>query len=217
MAVAYRFRPGESINETKLARLLGGSRTPLREALNRLVAEGFIHFEHSRGFFGRDFSQREIEDLYELRDAIEQGSVRSACAHASDAALDEIGVFLRRSGPAHGAMTTAQLVGLDEHFHDALIAAGGNREMRRSLQNVNARIKFFRWIDMDGRRGGTQREHRAILAAVRARDAARGCQLMHEHIAMRQEQITGAIREGISRIYLDGGDDLLAGDENATP
>ena len=71
MTIAYRIKPGERLNEVELARQLGGSRTPLREALNRLAAEGFLTFRRSQGFYCREFKPREIHELYQLRSIIE--------------------------------------------------------------------------------------------------------------------------------------------------
>ena len=63
MAILFEFKPGERINEVGLARRLGASRTPLREALNRLVAEGFLVLKQDRGFFCRDLKPREMYEL----------------------------------------------------------------------------------------------------------------------------------------------------------
>jgi DNA-binding GntR family transcriptional regulator len=84
-----------------------------------------------------------------------------------------------------------------------------NDEMMRVLDNINARIKFFRWIDMDARRAATQGEHRDILAAIRAREPGLAADRMGQHIAVRLDQITSAIKEGYSRIYLSGDDEKL--------
>src|ERR1700752_1900901 len=76
MAVSYEFKPGERLTEGELARHLGLSRTPLREALNRLNTEGFLRFTPGKGFFCRELDAHEIFDLYELRKSIEVASVR---------------------------------------------------------------------------------------------------------------------------------------------
>jgi DNA-binding GntR family transcriptional regulator len=75
MAVSYQFKPGERLNEGELAKRLGVSRTPLREALNRLNTEGFLRFTPGRGFFCRELDAHEIFDLYELRKSIEIASI----------------------------------------------------------------------------------------------------------------------------------------------
>ena len=94
------------------------------------------------------------------------------------------------------------LVDLDEQFHQGLVRLSGNREMLRSLDQINARIRFVRWIDMRGRRDVTQGEHRAVLDAVVARDAATGCALMDKHVQRRLEQIVDRVRESYGRIYV---------------
>ena len=77
-AVNFEFRPGERINEGAIARELDASRTPLREALNRLVAERLIAFRPGQGFFCRALDSRTIFELYEMRAVIEVAAVRRA-------------------------------------------------------------------------------------------------------------------------------------------
>src|SRR3546814_15197709 len=70
------------------------------------------------------------------------------------------------------------------------------------LRNINARIHFFRWVDMQGRRDHTQGEHRALIAAIRARDAATASDLTRIHITRRLDQIVEVMREGYARLYM---------------
>ena len=71
LAISYRIKPGERLNEGELARNLGVSRTPLREAMTRLNTEGLIRFVPGKGFYCRDLNVNVIFSLYELRNAIE--------------------------------------------------------------------------------------------------------------------------------------------------
>ena len=84
MAILFKFKPGERINEVDLAQRLGASRTPLREALNRLVAEGFLVLKQGRGFFCRDLKPREMFELYQFRAVLEVAAVRLACEQATE-------------------------------------------------------------------------------------------------------------------------------------
>ncbi len=202
MAISFRFEPGQRVNEVAVAQHLGASRTPLREALNRLVAEGFLTYKRGRGFFCREFKPREIFELYQFRSVLEIAAVRLACEQATEAEVDELDRFLRDTGPEAGGRTSEELVALDEFFHERIMALTRNAEMTRVLANVNARIKFFRWIDMDTKRIETQREHGEILEALRDRDADLAGRRMGDHIAKRLDQITAAIKEGRSRIRL---------------
>jgi DNA-binding GntR family transcriptional regulator len=203
MAVGYAFKPGERLNEGDLARLLGISRTPLREALNRLNTEGFLRFAPGKGFFCRELDAQEIFDLYELRKSIEVAAVRLAVKRARDEAIDHLLGFLDATGPDPGERTSVELVELDEIYHERLMGMSGNAEMLRVLRNVNARIRFVRWIDMDRiNRAGTQAEHRAVLAGLKARDETACMAVLEKHIDRRLDQITSAIKEGYAQIYM---------------
>ena len=203
MAVSFEFKPGERLNEGSLASLLGISRTPLREALNRLNTEGFLRFMPGKGFFCRELDAQEIFDLYELRKSIEVAAVRLAIKRAQDQDVDALLTFLRDTGPDPGERTSIELVQLDETFHERLLAMSNNAEMLSVLRNVNARIRFVRWIDMDRiNRTKTQAEHRAVLLGVKARDEAKCVPLLEKHIDRRLDQITSAIKEGYAQIYM---------------
>jgi DNA-binding GntR family transcriptional regulator len=200
--IRFDFRPGERLNEGAIARDLGVSRTPVREALSRLVAAGFLDHEPGQGFFRRKLDPKEIFDLYELRQQIEVGAVRLAVERAAPDALASLDAFLARSMAAAPDYSVDALVDFDEAFHQGLVRLSGNGEMLRSLQQINARIRFVRWIDMRGRRDATQGEHRAILDAIKSRDPVRGCALMEAHVQRRLEQITERVRESYARIYV---------------
>lgn len=203
MAVSFEFKPGERLNEGDIAKRLGVSRTPLREALNRLNTEGFLRFAPGKGFFCRELDAHEIFDLYELRKSIEVAAVRLAIRRARDEDIDALIAFLDATGPDPGERTAVEQVELDETFHERLMAMSNNGEMLRVLRNVNARIRFVRWIDMDRiNRSASQGEHRAVLAGLRARDEAACVSVLEKHIDRRLDQITSAIKEGYAQIYM---------------
>jgi DNA-binding GntR family transcriptional regulator len=203
MAVAYELKPGERVNEVEIARKLGASRTPLREALNRLSAEGLLRFTPGKGYFCRDLEVDEIFQLYELRKTIEIAAARLAVERATDEDIDALLAFLAGTGPDPGSRTTFELVHLDEAFHERLLAMSGNQQMLRVLANVNARIRFVRWIDMDRRdRRKTQLEHREVLRALKRRDAGACVALLERHIDRRVDDITAALKEGYAQIYM---------------
>jgi DNA-binding GntR family transcriptional regulator len=94
-------------------------------------------------------------------------------------------------------------VELDETFHERLMAMSNNAEMLRVLRNVNARIRFVRWIDMDRvNRSNTQVEHRAVIEGLKARDEATCIAVLEKHIDRRLDRITSAIKEGYAQIYM---------------
>ncbi len=100
MAMTFRFLPGERLNEAILAKELGVSRTPLREALNRLSTEGFLTFSANNGFFRKPLDVKEIFDLYEFRMHLELSAVKLAVERASDEQLLAIEKFSEESARA---------------------------------------------------------------------------------------------------------------------
>lgn len=202
MAVTFQFQPGGRINEVELARKLEVSRTPLREALQRLVSEGFLIVRPNKGFFCRELDPKEIFDLYEFRRGVEMFSVRLACERATAERLAALSRFLDETADAPDDANIEQVLYYDQNFHETIASLSGNGELVRTLKNVNSRIYFVRWVAMTGQRALTQREHRAILAAIQSRDADKADALMADHILHRKDQILAAIREGFSRIYM---------------
>jgi DNA-binding GntR family transcriptional regulator len=202
MAISYQLRPGEKVSEIELAQRLGVSRTPVREALTRLVNEGFL-LPASRGFVRKPLDVQETLDLYEARVAIECACLGLATARASDAEIAEAAAYLGGSQQVPADTPVERLVELDEGFHLRIADMAGNAELRRVLVNLNERIRFIRWIDMEKvGRDSTQREHRAILDALKARDAGASDRLLREHIGHRQDQVVEAITRGLAKIYL---------------
>lgn len=202
MAVDFRLRPGERVNEVALSKRLNASRTPLREALNRLVAEGFLTFESGRGFSCRRYTVGEVQNLYQLRQAIERFCAEHAAVSASAEDIARLDGFLDGTA-AEAGRSLEELLAYDEHFHEAIAGWTGNDEMLRTLRNINARIRFFRWVDMEARRDRTQGEHRAILAAIRGRDAQLAAQLMDRHIEKRRDEIAAAVKECHARLFVE--------------
>ena len=206
MAVTYQFRPSERLNEVWLSKQFKVSRTPLREALNRLAMEGFISSGPNRGFYCRPLDAKEIFDLYELRCELEVANVRMVCERAKDEQLLELESFVLTIGKKRVEMDVMDQLRIDEEFHERLARLSGNGEVTRVLENVNARIQFARWIDMDGRLSHTDTEHRQIVEKLKQRDVE-GCEeLMRSHISRRLDQIVEVIKEGFARIYM--GNDL---------
>ncbi|KAA0971979.1 GntR family transcriptional regulator [Aureimonas fodinaquatilis] len=204
LAIRFKLLPGDRVNEVELARQLGVSRTPLREALNRLVSEGFLIFVPGKGFFRRSLDVKEIFDLYEMRQALEMALAEMAVQRATPEKIQEIRDFLVVSMTEDPNRTVNDLVSLDEEFHERMASLSGNLEMLHTLRTINARIRFIRWVNMEnGRRRQTQCEHEAILDAIANHDVEKARSLLQAHIDGRLEQITLAIREGYAMIYMN--------------
>lgn len=215
MAMDFRFLPGERLNEAVLAKELGVSRTPLREALNRLAAEGFLTFSANNGFFRKTIDVKEIFDLYEFRMCLEQVAVRLAVERASDEKLAEIEQFAVASSRKDPNRTVEDLVALDEKFHELLVGLSENTQILEALRNINARIQFVRWMDMTERRSETQHQHLVIIAALKKRDVQAAEQSIRDHIAHRLDQIVEKVERSYGRIFVRKHRSMAAPDEES--
>ncbi len=204
MAVNFEFRPEQRINEVELAAALNVSRTPVREALNRLVIEGLITLVPNKGFYCRPFDAEQIMGLFEVRAALERLGIELAVERASDVAIAELMDFWKGVRNDRGAMSADDLTRRDEEFHIRIAGMGGNPELVRMLESINARIRFVRRIEIENplRRTTTFDEHLAIAEALKARDRARAVACMSDHIAVSVADAVAAMKEGLARIYM---------------
>lgn len=208
MVVGFSIPPEQRINEVGLARQLDVSRTPLREALNRLVSERLIDFRPGTGFFCRPLQVQNIYDLYELRQIIEVATVRMACARGSDADIAALKAALKAHGMDTQGKTVSEACALDEAFHISIAQLTGNASLVSQLIRINEQLRFIRWVDMSARVKTTKGEHRKIMRALIRRDADKAEQVMTTHISRRMDQVVDAVKEGISNIYMGGAAEL---------
>lgn len=212
LAANFEFKPDARINESALSVELGASRTPLREALNRLVAEGFLTFQSGRGFFCRSLSPSLVLDLYEARVAVETETVRLACIRATDEELLLLKDKLDRHEQVDQPVTEPDtLLDQDEEFHLAIAHLSQNLELVGMLKNLNDRVRYVRLVylkakvDQTGRGNGDMGEpsaHRNILRALMERNAETACAAMRTHIGRRREDAAEAVRIAYSQLYV---------------
>jgi DNA-binding GntR family transcriptional regulator len=206
LAVQYSFPPGTRVNEVDLARRLGVSRTPIREALNRLVRDGFMRFVPNRGFFTRELTPDLVRDLYELRAAIEVAAVKLACQRGSDEDIARLRATWEQAVARFASRRLDRMAEADEAFHMGIARLSGNRELITALEGLNSQIRFFRRVDQESRsrRDDTYREHSEILACLAARDARRAATVMETHVVFSQEHALAVTKEVVARIYVTG-------------
>ena len=212
LAANFEFKPDARINESALSLELGASRTPLREALNRLVAEGFLTFQSGRGFFCRSLSPSLVLDLYEARVAVETEAMRLACKRATDEELLLLKETLDRHEQTGQPVTDPDiLLGQDEEFHLTIVRLSQNAELVGMLENLNDRVRYVRLVYLkakvdqagqsDRSRGKTS-AHRTILRALLERNTETACLAMRRHIGRRREDAAEAVRITYSQLYV---------------
>ncbi|MGB3178492.1 MAG: GntR family transcriptional regulator [Albidovulum sp.] len=203
MAANFEFKPAERINESELSKSLGASRTPLREAMNRLVAEGLLVLEGGRGFFCQSLNPKLVVHLYELREALESSAVRLATERATDAEIADLMAYLSSIAPRYTDGTAArEIVSLDEEFHLKIAVLSGNPELQNSIELTYQRIRYVRWIAMREKIDITHAAHLDILKAIAARDPDTAVARMRDHIKTSNEEATETVEKAYSQLYV---------------
>lgn len=203
LAIQYHFLPGQRVNEVELAGKLGVSRTPVREALNRLSSDGFMRFVPNRGFYSRDMSPEGVRELYELRAAIECAAFKLACERGSDAEIEATARIWEDRQALEDSPDWNEMARADEMFHLAVTRLAKNAQITSTLESVNLLVRFFRRIDLQSRqrREKTYREHREIIECLRRRDAVAGEAVLQRHITLSSVHAVEVTKEGLAHIF----------------
>ena len=177
LLVEFEVKPEERINEVQLARRIGVSRTPVREALNRLASEGFVSLTPNKGYSVRALSIEGLLDIYELRAIIECAAFELMCRNAEDAQIEKFGTYWEQIEPSYATRHPDEILKQDERFHLMIAEASGNSEIVSTLESINARIRFIRRIQIEhaSHDKALIDAHREIVTAALARDAVNGC------------------------------------------
>jgi len=164
--------PGSRLSEDQLARQFQASRTPVREALRRLELEGLVVRTRYQGTSVLQLSPNDILDLLDVREMLEGLVARSAAKRASGADLEKLGSIFREVEAANISGEYREYLDHAMQFHDLLATMSGNEFLERLMQNMHDRIRLIggRTILLPGRAQRALDEHRALIAALAARD-----------------------------------------------
>lgn len=183
--VAGVLPPGERLVERQLSLQMGASRTPLREAMIRLVHEGLLTSLPSGGMVVASIDEREARELYDIRLGLEGYAARLAAERRDDAAIEELRSF---AALEHKRLDPVDLRGLEELnnlFHRALYACTGSRRLFDAIETYREQALHYRIYDIYAPHEVVRgvRQHDALIDAVEARDGALAECLMREHIS----------------------------------
>ena len=173
--------PGAWIDEQKLAAEYGISRTPLREALKVLAVEGLVTMKLRRGAYVTEMSSTDVAQVYHLMALLESDAAGTVAAQASGADIAELQALHDRLESE--AQQRDAFFATNEQFHLRLLALAGNRWSAQIVQDLRKVMKLNRHLSLfkQGRLAESLAEHRAVMAAIAARDAAQAARLMREH------------------------------------
>ncbi len=182
--------PGSWIDELKIAEEFGISRTPLREALKVLAAEGLVTMKVRRGAYVTEMSEKDLRDVYHLLSLLESDAAGVVAERATDAQLKTL-------QDLHAELEAAvadreKFFAINERFHMQLLEMADNRWRSQMVADLRKVMKLNRHNSLfkQGRIEDSLGEHRAILAAMVARDAKAAVKAMQAHFAQGLEAAT---------------------------
>jgi DNA-binding GntR family transcriptional regulator len=179
LIVSAQYRPGSMLTEAALSRAMGVSRTPVREALLRLEAEGVLESTLARGFTLRPLSRPEAAELYPILAALEALAVKDSGRSAEPV----LGALRATLGELEGCTDPARRWQLDTQWHATLTSACGNRHLAGLIAQLRTSLSRYElaYMQQVRSREKADQQHREILTALEAGDGRRAASLLTEH------------------------------------
>lgn len=199
MILNFELYPGSRVTEGDMAAQFGVSRTPIRSAMQRLEAEGYLTVKPKQGCFVRPLDIDELAGYYQVRIALEMLSLELACTFMTDAQLKDLCEAWDPKFQKGRTTNAEKMEARDESFHMAIAAGGGNAAVAKYLQDIHHKIRPIRRLDFtEGARiDCTYEEHYQIAQHLLKRDLPAAQATMRAHI-QRSEQFA----KGLTLIQL---------------
>ncbi|HEY8521646.1 MAG TPA: GntR family transcriptional regulator [Gammaproteobacteria bacterium] len=190
--------PGSRLNERALTERFGISRTPLREALKVLSAEGLVTLLPNRGAIVATVTRKDAEDMFQVMSALEALGGELACRRASVNDLAEIQALHEQMRVYHAEGALDDYFEVNQRIHQKIIDCSGNRELADAYRRIAVRIRRVRYMAnlSKERWHEAMEEHEQILAALLARDGERLKALLAAHLDNKLKVVRTWLAEG---------------------
>lgn len=198
LIVEGRIAPGAKLNERALAEQLQVSRTPLREAIKTLAAEGLVELLPNRGAVAAQLSAQDVADTFEVIAGLEGQSGELAAQRITAPELAEIRALHYEMLAAHTRRDLPTYYRLNAQIHERINAAARNPVLTQTYRNVNARLQALRFrSNFDERKWQhAVNEHEAMVALLSARDATALRALLVQHLEHKRDAVLELMRRG---------------------
>jgi DNA-binding GntR family transcriptional regulator len=209
--LADHLLPGTELSELAI------SRGPIREAMGRLAAEGLITMRPRRRAEVRSLTPQELIDAYQVREALEVMAVRLLIPRVTEADLARLDQLIDRMAGHIAEGAVREFFAANVSFHELLCELSGNPKLQEVHHRLEGEIGRFqnRTLALRGSMDDSLTEHRAILAAIRLRDADRAAQLTADHIRVPAQRLQAALKDDAEASDQAGPDQ--AGPDQAGP
>lgn len=187
--ISHRLMPGQAIREDELADRLGVSRTPVREMLRRLEHEDLVRVVPNKGVFVSELTDKDIEEVLEIRLALETAAARSAATKLTTEQTKELKDIRKQLDTAVKLKDSVLSFEADTRLHGLILQAAGNKRAHRIINNLMGQIHRIRFISghKPGRIDTTVKEHKEIVQALLNGDPDGAEKAMRKHLDSTRE------------------------------
>ena len=197
MILSGKIQPGERINESKLSNLLGVSRAPIREALRLLASNGILEIRANRGMFVRDIQIKEVEELYDIRAALDVLAGERAAERIDEEHIQVLDKWMQEMAVCVEVNDTDAYYRANIAFHAAIVEISGNANLLSIYEGVCKQMSLFRRISLSlpGQLRLSLQRHKKIVEAVKSKDSAKAANVMRNHTLEAKKALLRAIRD----------------------
>jgi len=196
--MSLRIKPDSRVSIDQLARDLGVSQTPIREALSMLEAIGLVVRRHHAGYWSTpQLTRQQIDDLFELRLLLEPYVARMAATRMTDADLAELRRHLAVMDASDQPLAYDIYADNDAALHDLIARGSGNPVIIDALHRLHAHLHIFRLRSTSQVTASANREHQAVAEALIRRDPAGAEAAMRAHVEQSYQRLTSGDEDGL--------------------
>jgi len=193
--------PGEPLNEAELCEALGISRTPLREALKLLAAEGLVQLRPNRSGIVAPLLREQLDDLFEAVSIIERAAAELAAVRMTERDIEKLAALQDRLERYHGGGKLREYFELNQQIHALIVALSGNETLKATHQWLFARVERARFIALSrrGRWDQSVDEHRKILGHLKRRESEKAGKLLARHVQRTGRAVADLVEEAAGK------------------
>ena len=190
-------KPGDRLMEMHLASKLGVSRTPIREAIRMLEQEGLAITEPRRGAMVAGMTEKDLEDVLLIRDALDELAVSLACENVNDEIIASLEASMKNFQKAIKGGNVKEIVAADEEFHNIIYRAADNRRLETIVNNLREQMYRYRYEYSKDKTVYSQLidEHSRIIEGLKNQDVNGVKSTMHVHLENQVEAVRKTIRD----------------------
>ncbi|MCU7369647.1 GntR family transcriptional regulator [Paucibacter sp. O1-1] len=198
MLVEGRIAPGAKLNERELSEQLQVSRTPLREAIKLLAAEGLVDLLPNRGAVAVKLTEADVMHSFELLAELEGLSGALAAERIAEAEIAELRALHFEMMACHARRDLSGYYRLNARIHSAINEAAGNPVLAQTYRAINARVQSlrFRTNQDEAKWARALAEHQQMIEALAARDGARLREVLIQHVLAKRDAVLALLRDG---------------------